>query len=62
MTKYTIINKQYELFRKEYLPKFRKSYQDGNLETRTKLKRNLYSLKKLTERQKDELWKQITKK
>lgn len=60
MTK--ILNTQYEKFRKEQLGRFKKYYREGTYQSRKELKKALYLNKNLSERQKDELWKQITKK
>lgn len=57
-----IINKQYEDFRKEQLPRFKKYYREGTSASRRELKLALYLNKNLSERQKDELWRKIVAK
>lgn len=57
-----IRNKQYDDFVKEQLGRFKKYYREGTYKSRQELKKALYLNKNLSERQKDELWKQIVKK
>lgn len=57
-----IVNKQYEEFRKQQLNRFKKYYREGTFRSRLELKRALYQNRNLSERQKDELWRQIVTK
>lgn len=59
---FKIKNKQYETFVKEQLPRFKKYFREGTVASKKELKRALYENKNLSERQKDELWRQITAK
>lgn len=50
----------YNDFVRDQMERFKKYFKEGTSDSKRELKRALYEKKDLSERQKDELWKQIT--